>query len=173
MVNTECFRQSYGDRLPEAVGAQILAACTRAVGLPPAKRSSDLDSWCGLTVLSGGTARVGDRDLVGELIAKRWGWDGWAPYAALAASGDPRVRPFVLAELARHRETWRRKKLRAAWAKDTWRSHEIAALAALERVGIAEDVPVIDEIAADEPKDARLAAAARRARDAASARKAP
>jgi len=172
-VNPECFRQSYGDKLPAAVSAQIRAACTQAVQLPPAKRGADLDAWCVLEVLGGGSARAGERDLVGELVAKPWAWDGWAPYAALAATGDPRVRPFVLAELAKHRETWRKKKLRAGWAKDTWRSHELAVLAALEQVGTADDVPLVDEIERDEPKDKRVAAAADRARAAAGARKTP
>lgn len=173
MVNTQCFTQSYGDKLPGAVQAQIRTACAQAVQLPAAKRSSDLDSWCVLEVLASGSARAGDRDLVGELVAKPWAWDGWAPYAALAASGDARARPFVLAEFAKHRETWRKKKLRAGWAKDTWRSHELAVLAALEKVGTAEDVPLVDEIERDEPRDKRVAAAAGRARSAAVARKTP
>ena len=173
MVNERCFTQSYGEKLPDAVEAQIRAACAQAVQLPAAKRSSDLDSWCMLEVLASGSARAGDRDLVGELIAKPWAWDRSAPYRALAASGDARARPFVLAEFAKHRETWRKKKLHAGWAKDAWRSHELSVLAALEKVGTAEDVPLVDEIERDEPKDKGVAAAAGRARAAAAARKAP
>jgi hypothetical protein len=170
-VHPGCFEQVYGARLPDAVQARVLAACTRAVVLPAARRTfADLDAWCVLGVLTSGTARVGDRDLVGELVARRWSWDDWPPYVALAASGDARVRPFVLAQLATHREAWRKKGLRAAWARDAWLHHELHVLAALERIGTREDLAAIDEIAADQPRDRRVADAARRARAAAGGR---
>jgi hypothetical protein len=172
-VDPDCFAQTYGDRLPDAVQARVLAACTKAVGLAAAKRSAELDSWCTLDVLTSGAGRVGDRDLVGEIIAKPWSWDGWPPYRALAASGDGRVRAFVLAQFATHRETWRKKKLRAAWAKDTWREHERSVLAALEKLATADDLALIAEIEADQPKDKRIARAVERAREAAGARKTP
>jgi hypothetical protein len=164
-VLPECFTQSYGDELPAAVDARVLAACTRALGLAAQRRNEGLDSWCALRVLSRGTARAGDRDLVGELIARAWRWDGWAPYQALAATSDARVRPFVLQQYAAHRDAWRKKRLRAAWARDSWRSHELAVLAALEKIGTADDLTVIAEIEAAEPRDrgiARAVAAARR-----------
>jgi hypothetical protein len=169
-VDPDCFAQSNGAVLPDAVQARVAAACTKAVGLAPGQRTAELDGWCALTVLGGGTARVGERDLVGELLARSWSWDAFAPYPTLAASGDPRVRPFVVAELRKHRETWRKKKLGAAWVKDTWRSHSLAGLAALEKVGTADDLALIAEIAADAPRDARVAAAAERARAAVAAR---
>jgi hypothetical protein len=169
-VNPRCFEQSYGDELPAAVDARLLAACTRAVGLPKPARADELDDYCTLRVLSRGTGRVGDRDLVGELLAKPWAWDGWAPYGTLAASGDPRVRPFVLAQYATHRDAWRKKRLRAAWAKDIWRTHELSVLGALEKIGTPDDLAVIAEIEAAEPKDRRFVRAAQAARTAAQGR---
>jgi hypothetical protein len=172
-VDPDCFTQTYGDRLPDAVNAQVSTACTKAVGLAAAKRSFELDSWCARVVLTSGAGRVGDRDLVGEIIAKPWGWDAWPPYQALAASGDARVRAFVLAQFAKHRETWRKKKLRAQWAKEAWRGHELGVLEALEQAGTAGDLPLIVEIEADQPTDTRIAKAAQRAREAAGARETP
>jgi len=171
-VHPDCFQQTYGDPLPDAVKTRILAACTKAVALAVARRSELLDSFCTLTVLTSGVGRVADRDLVGELIARPWTWDGWPPYQALAASGDARVRPFVLTQFATHRETWRRKKLHAEWARDAWMTHELRVLSALEKVGTSDDLALIGEIEADRPRDKRLAGAAKRAREAAAARKA-
>jgi hypothetical protein len=165
-----CIEQSFGDPAGGKERSRVLVSCTKAVLVPASKRRPEVDRYCVNLVARAGAGKVGDRDLVAELIAAPADWNQPPPYEALAATGDARVRPFVLAAFAQHRATWRKKKLRAAWALDEWARHEVAVLRALAQVGTAADVALIDELAAEPHQDRRVTTAARRARDAAAAR---
>src|SRR5262249_57448559 len=98
----------------------------------------------------------GDGGWVGGWLGRPGDWNRPPPYEILAATGDARVLPFVRASFNKYRATWRKKKLRAAWAVDEWAKHEVAVLRALEKVGTADDVALIDEVAAESGKDRRV-----------------
>jgi hypothetical protein len=163
--DTACVHQVGGDDDP-----RILAACQAAVVLPVPRRTDALDGYCVLALVGHGVARVGARDLAGELLA-RWsaisGWEARPPYALLVASGDPRVRGFVVAHMEQARASWARSSKRRP---DDWMLHKRDALRALAQVGTRDDLALIDALGREAPTAGWVQAAARAALDAVAAR---
>jgi hypothetical protein len=166
--DVDCIAQWWNDAVPAIVQVRVVAACTKVVAIAKKKRDADLDLWCTGQVMLAGTGQVGDRDLVAEVIAKGGTWDAWAPYGWLAATGDARVRPFVLAQLADHQAAWKKRKRHPLWARDLWLKNEVDVVDALAKVGTRDDLAIVEAIATEHPKDKRViraTAAARAALD--------
>jgi hypothetical protein len=177
----KCMQQNFGREdsphpyaFPDKERARITTACTKAIALPASQRDAEPDSFCGMLLMTAGAAKVGDRDFVAELVGgtSTWQLDGPAArlfsfpiYELLAATGDPRVRPKVLADFTAFRDRWRNEKHGRNW--DTYNGleqQEIAVVHALEKVGTADDIAIVDEIDAEHPHAANWQRMTKRAR---------
>lgn len=115
--------------------------------------------------------KVGDVDPVAILMARgKWGiTDPVAKqWKRLAASGDPRVRAFLVEKMRLHLDALGKKPLKG-WRARAWYEWQSSALLALGKLGEASDLPLIDEIVAS-GKDKRLPKLAAKAKEAINAR---
>lgn len=147
-----------GDKL----AARVAKACAKVVERhAAAKAPSATHSECVRWLVSSGERAVGTYDLVAALLSARWGlfdYEVSANLAALAESGDARVRGFVADKLREHLAAVRAKPLRG-WKAKSWTKWQVAGLAALRKLGDPSDVALIDElVAASKDKQVRRAA---------------
>lgn len=151
-----------GDKL----APRVAKACAKVVERhAAAKAPSATHSECVRWLVSSGEKAVGAYDLVAALLSARWGlfdYEVSANLAALAVSGDARVRSFVADKLREHLAAVKAKPLRG-WKAKSWSQWQVAGLGALRRLGDASDVALIEELAAA-TKDKQVRKAADKAK---------
>ena len=166
-IRFDCIEQGRVEGAAQiAKDKRIVAACIKAVDLPEKKRHENVDGHCVSLVAVNGHATVGSRDIVAELMKNPGDWNLYPSYESMAATGDARVRDWLLAQYAKHKATWVKKKLKASWAKDLWLKHQLAVVKALEKVGTKDDLALVADVEATWKKDKRIKTAVAKTREA-------
>ena len=160
--------------------AAITDACTKIVPAHDKKKDDRaeveealkyLTDECTRHLVENGVPKLGDHDLFADATDGKFTWHQPAPYAIAAGSGDARARLFVLDQFRAAIIVVKKRKVSPGWQTEAWKNHRLGALAALEKVATAEDLPFLDEIIASTPaKEKKILAAAKQAREAAQLR---
>lgn len=132
---------------------RIVAACTTIVARLDLRTARGPAADCAMVLVGFGVnplaTRTGPVDLVAELLAKPLPphQDPRSILRTLAASGDPRVLPWVIDLYRAHAAAVTARPLRG-WRANGWRLWNLGALAVIERQGGAAELAVLDELAA-------------------------